>query len=141
MQKKLVFKNIEDTKVFGEALAAELRPGDVVALTGDLGMGKTALTKAVAKGLGIIGPVTSPTFTIVREHDGGRLPLYHFDLYRVHDEDELFEIGFEDYIHGKGVCLIEWAELIDEELLPPGTRFITLEYGSEENERICTLKC
>lgn len=141
MQKKLVFKNIADTEAFGMALAAELEPGDVIALTGDLGTGKTTLTKAVAKGLGIEGAVTSPTFTIVREHEGGRIPLYHFDLYRVHDEDELFEIGFDDYLHGKGVCLIEWAELIDEELLPADTCFITLEYGSDENERICSIRC
>ena len=141
MQKKLIFKNIEETRAFGASLAAELEPGDVIALSGDLGTGKTTLTKAVAEALGVKSAVTSPTFTIVREHDEGRIPLYHFDLYRVHDEDELFEIGFDDYLHGNGVCLIEWAELIDEDILPPGTCFITLEYGGEENERICTIRC
>ena len=123
---------------FGAELARELKAGDVIALTGDLGAGKTAMTRAVARGLGINGPVTSPTFTIVQEYEGGRLPLYHFDIYRVHDEDELFEIGFDDYLHGSGVCMVEWADLAPD-LLPENTINLRLSYGEGENERICEI--
>lgn len=123
---------------FGAEFAKELKAGDVIALTGDLGAGKTAMTRAVARGLGITSPVTSPTFTIVQEYEGGRLPLYHFDIYRVHDEDELFEIGFDDYLHGGGVCMIEWADLA-EDLLPENTMNLRLSYGEGENERICEI--
>ena len=138
MEKRIVLKSEEETAQFGARLAEELGPGCVIALTGDLGAGKTTLTKAVARGLGVTETLTSPTFTIVQEYDSGRLPVYHFDVYRVHDEDEMFELGFDDYLHGRGVCLIEWAELVAD-LLPPGTRWIRLEYGGTENERICTI--
>ena len=138
MEKKFIFKTEEDTMAFGAEFAKELKAGDVIALTGDLGAGKTAMTRAVARGLGITSPVTSPTFTIVQEYEGGRLPLYHFDIYRVHDEDELFEIGFDDYLHGDGVCMIEWADLA-EDLLPENTINLRLSYGEGENERICEI--
>jgi len=138
MNQKTVLKNEEDTMAFGRAFAESLQPGTVIALVGDLGAGKTAMTRAVARGLGITGPVTSPTFTIVQEYEGGRLPLYHFDIYRVHDEDELFEIGFDDYLHGKGVCMIEWADLAPD-LLPDTTITLRLSYGEGENERICEI--
>ena len=138
MEKRIVLKNESETAAFGARLAEEIKPGTVIALTGDLGAGKTTLTKAIARGLGVTETLTSPTFTIVQEYESGRMPVYHFDVYRVHDEDEMFELGFDDYLHGKGVCLIEWAELV-EDLLPEGTRWLKLEYGSSEDERICTI--
>ena len=138
MTEKYILKNEQETMALGTKLAETLLPGTVITLTGDLGTGKTALTRAVARGLGISSPVTSPTFTIVQEYEGGRLPLYHFDVYRVHDEDELFEIGFDDYLHGDGVCMIEWADLA-EELLPENTINLRLSYGEGENERICEI--
>ena len=140
MNETIILKNEEDTAALGARIAEELTPNSVIALIGDLGIGKTALTKSVARGLGINGPITSPTFTIVQEYDEGRLALYHFDVYRVNDEDELFEIGFEEYLHRGGVCLIEWADLI-EDMLPPETVFIRLEYGENETERICRIEC
>ncbi len=138
MKERIILHDQEATERFGAALAARLAAGDVVALTGDLGAGKTTLTKAVARGLGVTETLTSPTFTIVQEYESGRLPLYHFDVYRVHDEDELFEIGFDDYLNAGGICLIEWADLI-EELLPERTIRIALSYGKSENERICEI--
>ena len=116
-----------------------MEPNQVYALIGDLGTGKTTLAKAVARGLGVTETLTSPTFTIVQEYETGRLPLYHFDVYRVNDEDELFEIGLEDYFHKGGVCLIEWADLI-EDLLPEGTVTVRLAYGDGEGERICSIE-
>ena len=138
MEKRIVLKNESETAAFGARLAEEIKPGTVIALTGDIGAGKTTLTKAIARGLGVTETLTSPTFTIVQEYESGRMPVYHFDVYRVHDEDEMFELGFDDYLHGKGVCLIEWAELV-EDLLPEGTCWLKLEYGSSEDERICTI--
>lgn len=139
MKKTILLKTEEDTKALGIELADKINPGDVIALTGDLGTGKTTLTKAIAAGLNINEMITSPTFTIVLEYDRGRLPFYHFDVYRVNDEEELFEIGFQEYINGKGVCVIEWADLI-KEMLPPSATWIKLAYGENENERICTIE-
>ena len=127
--------SLEQTEEFGKEFAKTLKPGAVVALTGPLGAGKTTLTKSVAKGLGVTETITSPTFTIVCEYETGRMPLYHFDVYRVHDEEDLFEMGFEEYFHKGGVCLIEWADLIPE-LLPEDTICLNLDYGPDENERI-----
>ena len=138
MEKTIVLKNETDTRSLGAALAAEMQPGQVYALTGDLGAGKTTLAKAVARGLGVTETLTSPTFTIVQEYETGRLPLYHFDVYRVNDEDELFEIGLEDYFRKGGVCLIEWADLI-EDLLPADVITVALSYGEKEGERICSI--
>ena len=138
MEKRIVLKNETDTRALGAKLAAQMEPNQVYALIGDLGTGKTTLAKAVARGLGVTETLTSPTFTIVQEYETGRLPLYHFDVYRVNDEDELFEIGLEDYFHKGGVCLIEWADLI-EDLLPEGTITVALSYGEEEGERICSI--
>ena len=107
----------EETREIGRMLAERAMSGDVFTLVGDLGVGKTVLTKGFARGLGIQDHVNSPTFTIVQEYEGGRLPFYHFDVYRIADPDELQMIGFDDYIFGRGVCLIEWANLI-EEVLP-----------------------
>lgn len=134
----MILKTEEDTKVLGTSLAKGVHAGDVFALVGDLGTGKTTLTKAIAAALGVVETITSPTFTIVSQYESGQLPFYHFDVYRVHDEDELFEIGFDEYLDGQGVCVIEWADLI-KEMLPPETKWIYLAYGENEGERICTI--
>lgn len=132
--------NEEDTKAFGLELAKGLEQGDVVALIGDLGTGKTALTRYIALGLGINARINSPTFTIVKEYDGGRLPLYHFDVYRLDGNiDELYNIGIEEYFYGKGVSVVEWADMIYDEL-PENAKYIYIEYGELEGERVykCT---
>lgn len=116
----------KDTFAIGETIGKQTMPGEVYALLGDLGVGKTVLTKGLAKGLGITEAVNSPTFTIVQIYEQGRLPLYHFDVYRIADPEEMDEIGYEDYFFGEGVCLVEWANLI-EELMPPETKWITIE--------------
>lgn len=107
----------EETYALGKKLGSEAKPGDVLTLIGDLGVGKTVFTQGFAHGLGITEPISSPTFTIVQVYEEGRLPFYHFDVYRISDPEEMYEIGFEEYIEGEGVCFIEWANLI-EELLP-----------------------
>lgn len=137
--RKLILKNEDETRAFGLELGASLRKGDIVALIGDLGTGKTALTKYIAEGLGIQEVITSPTFTIVQEYRQGRLPLYHFDVYRIGDPEEMYELVYEEYFYGDGVCVIEWADLI-EELLPEYTKTIRIEYGKNQEERIyqCT---
>ena len=139
IKRELIIKNEKETESFGRALAEELKAGDVLALIGDLGTGKTALTRYIAKGLGIDERITSPTFTIVKEYTEGRLPLYHFDVYRVSEADELFNIGIEEYFFGSGVCIVEWADMILD-ILPENAKFIYLEYGKDEGERVykCT---
>ena len=134
-EKKIVIKNEEETKKFGEKLCEKLTAGSIVALTGDLGTGKTTLTKAIAAGLGVTDVITSPTFNIVKQYDSGRLPLYHFDVYRIGDVDEMYEIGYEEYFFGDGVCVIEWADLI-EEIIPDDAVRIEIEYGEKEGELI-----
>ena len=131
----IIMKNESETEVFGMTLAGRLKPGTVVALTGDLGTGKTALTKAIAKGLGIDDVITSPTFNIVKEYRSGRLPLFHFDVYRIGDIEEMYEIGYEEYFYGEGVCVVEWADIIDD-IIPDDSLRIHIEYGSTEGERI-----
>ena len=121
----------EDTFRVGEQLAKDARPGDIYTLDGDLGVGKTIFTKGMAKGLGIGEPVTSPTFTILQEYESGRLPLYHFDVYRIGDPEEMDEIGYEDYFYGQGICLIERAGLI-EELIPKEAVRICIEKDLEK---------
>ena len=106
----------EDTLKAGETIGKNAKPGQIYTLSGDLGVGKTVFTKGVAKGLGIKEPVNSPTFTIVQEYEDGKMPFYHFDVYRISDVEEMYEIGYEDYFFGQGICLIEWAELIEEEV-------------------------
>ena len=138
MKKTITLKTEEDTKVLGRMIAKDIIPGDVVALTGDLGAGKTTLAKSIALALGINETIISPTYTIVAEYHSGNLPFYHFDVYRINEGDELFEIGLEEYINGNGVCVIEWADLI-EKILPSNTKWFKLEYTMNENERICTI--
>ena len=121
----------KDTFELGKKIGREAAPGDVYTLVGDLGVGKTVFTKGVAAGLGILEPVSSPTFTIVQVYEEGRLPFYHFDVYRIGDIEEMEDIGFEDYIYGEGVSLIEWANLI-EELLPERYTQITIEKDLEK---------
>ena len=113
---EFVTNSPEQTEQLGQRLGAVLPAGAVVAFTGDLGAGKTAFTRGLARGLGIPGQVTSPTFTIVNEYEGGRLPLFHFDMYRLGSSDELFDIGWEDYLARGGVCAVEWSEIVDDAL-------------------------
>lgn len=129
----------EETEKLGAALAQRLKPGTIIAYTGDLGAGKTAFTRGLAKGLGYTQPVTSPTYTIVNEYLGGRLPLFHFDMYRLASSDDLWDIGWEDYLEREGVCAVEWSENVQDamedaitvtiEKLGETTRQITIEGG------------
>lgn len=121
----------EETFRLGRKLGEAALPGQVFTLTGDLGTGKTVFTQGFAKGLGIEEPVNSPTFTIVQVYDEGRLPLYHFDVYRIGDVEEMEEVGFEDYVMGDGVSLIEWAELISE-ILPEKRTAVRIEKDLEQ---------
>lgn len=115
----------EDTFEIGRQIAESAKPGEVYTLIGDLGVGKTVFTQGVAAGLGITEPVNSPTFTIVQIYEEGRMPFYHFDVYRIGDVEEMEEIGYQDCFYGEGICLIEWANLI-EEILPPHYKQITI---------------
>ena len=121
----------DETFETGRLLGQKAEAGQVYCLDGDLGVGKTVFTKGFARGLGIDEPVSSPTFTILQEYESGRLPLYHFDVYRIADVEEMDEIGFDDYIEGDGVCLIEWANLI-KEILPKDPIFISIEKELEK---------
>lgn len=121
----------KETFLLGEKLGRQAAAGQIYTLNGDLGVGKTVFTQGVAAGLGIAEPVNSPTFTIIQEYEGGRLPFYHFDVYSIGDIEEMEEIGYDDYFFGEGVCLIEWAELI-EELLPENIISITIEKNPEK---------
>ena len=116
----------QETFAIGEQIGKEAQPGQVYTLIGDLGVGKTVFTQGVANGLGITEPVNSPTFTIVQSYEEGRMPFYHFDVYRIGDVEEMEEIGYEDCFYGEGICLIEWANLI-EEILPEHYIRITIE--------------
>lgn len=121
----------EDTLKLGIAMGKAAQPGDVYTLVGDLGVGKTVLTQGIAQGLEIEEPICSPTFTIVQVYEEGRMPFYHFDVYRIGDIEEMDEIGYEDYFYGEGLCMIEWANLI-EEILPSGRKEITIEKDLEK---------
>lgn len=124
-----------ETELLGARLAQQLRPGDVIAYLGELGAGKTAFTRGLARGLGIQDPVTSPTYTIVNEYQG-RLPLFHFDMYRLHDADELFDLGWEDYLERGGVCAVEWSENVADALEDPITVTIAKDPTAENSRRI-----
>ena len=134
MEKLLHIASEKETERIGEAIGRASEPGTVVALIGDLGTGKTTLTKSIARGLGVTETVTSPTFNIIREYKTGRIPLYHFDVYRIGDPDEMFELGYEEYFYGDGICVVEWADII-EELLPEDAVIICIERGADEEER------
>ena len=121
----------EETYKIGEQMGREAKAGDVLCLVGDLGVGKTVFTQGFAAGLGITEPVSSPTFTIVQTYDEGRMPFYHFDVYRIGDVEEMDEVGFDEYVSGEGVSLIEWANLI-EEILPENRVNITIEKDLEQ---------
>lgn len=121
----------EETLALGEELGCAAQPGDVYTLVGDLGVGKTVLTQGIAQGLSIEEPICSPTFTIVQVYEEGRMPFYHFDVYRIGDIEEMDEIGYEDYFYGEGLTMIEWANLI-EEILPEHRKEITIEKNLEK---------
>ena len=129
-----ISNSAQETEALGERLAARLRPGDVIAYTGDLGAGKTAFTLGLARGLGVIDRVTSPTFTIVNEYEGGRLPLFHFDMYRLGSADELFDIGWEDYLARGGVCAVEWSENVGDALEEDTIR-VDIRRGDTDQQR------
>ena len=121
----------EETFEFGKRLGEAAKPGNVYALAGDLGVGKTVLAKGLAEGLGITDPIVSPTFTIVQIYESGRMPFYHFDVYRICDPEEMEEIGYEDYFYGNGLTMIEWADLV-EDLLPVTRKNIRIEKDLEK---------
>ena len=122
----------EETEAIGRKIAAKLLPGDIIAYYGDLGAGKTAFTRGLAAGLGVTEQVTSPTYTIVNEYLSGRMPLFHFDMYRLDSADDLFDIGWEDYLARGGVCAVEWSEQVAD-ALPEGTVYVTLTRHPEHD--------
>lgn len=138
---KYITTSPAETEAIGAKLAGKLQAGTVIAYRGDLGAGKTAFTRGLARGLGYLEPVTSPTYTIVNEYLGGRLPLFHFDMYRLGSADDLWDIGWEDYLERGGICAVEWSENVEEALegalnisiskLDDNTRCITIEGGEE----------
>lgn len=140
---EFISRSAAETELLGARLAQRLEPGTVIAYRGDLGAGKTAFTRGLARGLGILEPVTSPTYTIVNEYPQGRLPLFHFDMYRLSDPEELFDLGWEDYLSRGGVCAVEWSENVWEALEDPilvsirkdpaqeDLRYISIEGGRE----------
>lgn len=132
-------QSMEETEQIGADLALRLKPGTVLAFSGDLGAGKTAFVRGLARGLGITERVTSPTFTIVNEYEGGRLPLFHFDMYRLGSSDELYDIGWDDYLARNGVCAVEWSEIIASALDNDCIR-IDIRRGEGENQRVITMK-
>ena len=123
-----------ETEAIGAALGAILAPGTVIAYRGDLGAGKTAFTRGLARGLGYAEPVTSPTYTIVNEYLGGRLPLFHFDMYRLASSDDLWDIGWEDYLERGGVCAVEWSENVEDAM--EDAIWVTIQKTGEESRRI-----
>ena len=126
----------EDTFNLGKKIGQQAKPGQVICLNGDLGVGKTVFTQGFAKGLGIEETVNSPTFTIIQVYDEGRIPLYHFDVYRIGDPEEMYEIGYEEYVYGDGVSVIEWPQLIDD-ILPEKRYDVTIskDYSRHDNYR------
>ena len=139
MARRYVSNSEGETEDLGRRLGLRLGPGAVVAFTGDLGAGKTAFTRGLARGLDISERVTSPTFTIVNEYEGGRLPLFHFDLYRLGSSDELFDIGWEDYLSRGGVCAVEWSENVADALEEDAIR-VDLRRGESDGQRIITIE-
>ena len=138
MEYRYITNSPEETEKLGWRLGQVLTPGSVLAFTGDLGAGKTAFTRGLACGLGISDLVTSPTFTIVNEYEGGRMPLFHFDMYRLGSSDELFDIGWEDYLARGGVCAVEWSENV-EDALEKDTIHVDIRRGEHDNQRCITI--
>ena len=139
MVKEYITNGESETEALGCRLGQALEPGTVIAYTGDLGAGKTAFTRGLAKGLGVTDRVTSPTFTIVNEYEGGRMPLFHFDMYRLGSSDELYDIGWEDYIARGGVCAVEWSENVDDALEDDTIR-IDIRRGDNDDQRRITVE-
>ena len=135
---EIITNSPAETEDAGASLAARLEPGSVIAFTGDLGAGKTAFTRGLARGLGVTERVTSPTFTIVNEYEGGRLPLFHFDMYRLGSSDELFDIGWGDYLCRGGICAVEWSENIEDALEEDAIR-VDIRRGEYDDQRIITI--
>ena len=133
----VIIKGLKETKEFGERLGSILEGGDLLSLTGDLGAGKTTLTKSIGIGLGVEDYITSPTFALINEYKG-RVYVYHFDVYRLEHEDDLLDLGYEDYFYSNGVTIIEWGDKI-EDILPEDRINIKIEKGKELDERIITL--
>ena len=138
MQYEYITNSAQETEALGERVGRSLTPGAVLAYTGDLGAGKTAFTRGVARGLEIPERITSPTFTIVNEYEGGRLPLFHFDMYRLGSSDELFDIGWEDYLARDGVCAVEWSENV-EDILDTDTIRVDIRRGESDDQRLITI--
>ena len=131
---EFITRSPEETEAVGAGLAQQLKSGMVIAYRGDLGAGKTAFTRGLARGLGYTGLVTSPTYTIVQEYLGGRLPLFHFDMYRLASSDDLWDIGWEDYLDRGGICAVEWSENVEDAM--EGAIFVTIEKTGEQSRRI-----
>ena len=136
---EFITRSPQETERLGAALAQYLLPGDVLAYTGDLGAGKTAFTRGLATGLGITDRVTSTTYTVVNEYLSGRLPLFHFDMYRLHSADELFDIGWEDYLTRGGVCAVEWSENVEDALEDP-IRVELRKVGDDPKQRVISIE-
>ena len=132
---EITLRSVQETEEYGKKLGEMAEPGTVIALIGDLGTGKTTLTQAIGRGLGVTEAITSPTFTIVKEYRSGRLPLFHLDVYRIGDVSEMEELGYEEFFYGDGVCVIEWGDLI-EEILPEDALRIEIRPGDGEGERV-----
>ena len=131
---EFITQSPEETEAVGAGLARQLNSGAVIAYRGDLGAGKTAFTRGLARGLGYTGLVTSPTYTIVQEYLGGRLPLFHFDMYRLASSDDLWDIGWEDYLDRGGICAVEWSENVEDAM--ENAIFVTIEKTGEQSRRI-----
>ncbi|MBC8589139.1 tRNA (adenosine(37)-N6)-threonylcarbamoyltransferase complex ATPase subunit type 1 TsaE [Paratissierella segnis] len=131
---EIKLSNLEETEEFGIKLGSLLKGGDIICLNGDLGAGKTTLTKSIGRGLGVDEYITSPTFALINEYKG-KFPVYHFDVYRLENAHELYDLGFDEYFYGKGVCIIEWADKI-EKMIPDIRIVIDIEKGNDDNERI-----
>ena len=136
---EFITRSPDETRALGGRLADALQGGEVIAFTGDLGAGKTAFVSGMACALGVDERVTSPTFTIVNEYEGGRLPLFHFDMYRLGSADELFHIGWEDYLARGGICAVEWSENVDEAIDEDAIR-VAIIRGDDENSRVITIE-
>ena len=136
----MISNSIQDTIAYAKQLAAEAHPGDIICLDGDLGVGKTVFAQGFASGLGITDPITSPTFTIMNIYDTGRLPLYHYDVYRIEDESEMDELGYEEYFFGNGVTLVEWASQIPD-CIPANAKHIEIKKDPAKGDNYREITC